>query len=169
MNPSSIDPLALPSLSLAARSQLPPCPAAYFVLEGDRVLYVGRSVNLRQRWLAHRRYKQFKAISNVRIAWLECSDPSLLPEIEVALIEYFQPSLNGKLIPQAPQDTARIVFHAPDEIKEKLERLATKRLRSVSNLVRLIVEEEIAKAEKRGELPESVTEPQTPNRVTQVK
>lgn len=63
----------------------------------------------------------------------------------------------------------RIVFHAPDEIKEKLERLAAKRLRSVSNLVRSIVEEEIAKAEKRGELPESVAEPQAPNRVTQVK
>jgi predicted DNA-binding protein len=53
----------------------------------------------------------------------------------------------------------RIVFHAPDEIKEKLERLAMKRLRSVSNLVRLIVEEEIAKAEKSGELSEPVAEP----------
>ncbi|CAA9303838.1 hypothetical protein AVDCRST_MAG94-544 [uncultured Leptolyngbya sp.] len=63
----------------------------------------------------------------------------------------------------------RIVFHAPDEIKEKLERLAAKRLRSVSNLVRLIVEEEIAKAEEMGELPESVVEPKTSNRVTQVK
>lgn len=63
----------------------------------------------------------------------------------------------------------RIVFHAPDEIKEKLERLAAKRLRSVSNLVRLIVEEEIAKAEKKGELPEPVSEPKTGNRVTQVK
>lgn len=48
----------------------------------------------------------------------------------------------------------RIVFHAPEEIKEKLERLATKRLRSISNLVRLIVEEEIANAEKNGELSE---------------
>jgi hypothetical protein len=167
MNPATINPLTLPSLSLINRSALPPCPAVYFVLEGDRVLYVGRSVNLRQRWMTHRRYKQLKAISNVRIAWLECSDPSLLPEIEAALIEYFQPSLNGELIP--PQDIARIVFHAPDEIKEKLERLAAKRTRSVSNLVRLIVEEEIAKAKKRGELPESVIEPKTPNRVTQVK
>jgi CopG-like RHH_1 or ribbon-helix-helix domain, RHH_5 len=167
MNPTAINPLTLPSLPLANRSALPPCPAVYFVLEGDRVLYIGRSVNLQQRWMTHRRYKQLKAISNVRIAWLECNDPNLLPEIEVALIKYFQPSLNGKLIPQSPQDIARIVFHAPDEIKEKLERLAAKRLRSVSNLVRLIVEEEIAKAEKRGELPESVTEPQTSNRVTQ--
>lgn len=168
MNPTTVNPLALPSLPLASRSGLPTCPAVYFALEGDRVLYIGRSVNLQQRWMTHRRYKQLKAISNVRIAWLECSDPSLLPEIEVALIEYFQPSLNGELIPQAPQDIARIVFHAPDEIKEKLERLAAKRLRSVSNLVRLIVEEEIAKAEKKGELPESATEPSTPNRMTRV-
>jgi len=157
VNPAPVDPFALPSLLLTDRSQLPVCPAVYFALDGDRVLYVGRSVNLQQRWMAHRRYRQLKGISNVRIAWLECSDPSLLPEIEAALIEYFQPSLNGKLIP--PQDIARIVFHAPDEIKEKLERLAMKRLRSVSNLVRLIVEEEIAKAEKSGELSEPVAEP----------
>ena len=52
----------------------------------------------------------------------------------------------------------RIVFHAPEEIKEKLERLATKRLRSISNLVRLIVEEEIANAEKNGELLELAAE-----------
>jgi hypothetical protein len=157
MNLATINPLTLPSLSLANRSALPPCPAVYFALEGDHVLYVGRSVNLQQRWITHHRYSQLKGLNNVRIAWLECSDPSLLPEIEAALIEYFQPSLNGKLIP--PQDIARIVFHAPDEIKEKLERLAMKRLRSVSNLVRLIVEEEIAKAEKSGELSEPVAEP----------
>jgi hypothetical protein len=157
MNLLGIDFSTLPSLPLASRSGLPACPAVYFALEGDHILYIGRSVNLQQRWMAHRRYRQLKGISNVRIAWLECSDPSLLPEIEAALIEYFQPSLNGKLIP--PQDIARIVFHAPDEIKEKLERLAMKRLRSVSNLVRLIVEEEIAKAEKSGELSEPVAEP----------
>lgn len=136
MNPSSIDPLALPSLSLAARSQLPPCPAVYFVLEGERVLYVGKSVNLRQRWLAHHRYKQLKAISSVRIAWLECSDPSLLPKIEVALIEYFQPSLNGELIP--PQASAKnlrgIMTYVRPEVYDKLKLLAEKDERSISNL-----------------------------------
>jgi predicted DNA-binding protein len=46
----------------------------------------------------------------------------------------------------------RIVFHAPEEVKEKLEKLADKRLRSVSNLIRSIVEAEITKAEEEGEI-----------------
>jgi predicted DNA-binding protein len=46
----------------------------------------------------------------------------------------------------------RVVFHIPEELKERLEQLANKRRRSVSNLVRTLVEEAIEKAEKRGEL-----------------
>ncbi|MEG3844341.1 hypothetical protein [Microcoleus sp. herbarium14] len=35
MNPKTIKPLTLLSLPLADRSQLPACPAVYFVLDGD--------------------------------------------------------------------------------------------------------------------------------------
>jgi len=137
MNPATINPLTLPSLSLINRSALPPCPAVYFVREGDRVLYVGRSVNLQQRWITHHRYSQLKGLNNVRIAWLECSDPSLLPEIEAALIEYFQPSLNGELIPFKIPSTslAKIMIYAPYDLKEKIERLAKKENRSLSNYI----------------------------------
>jgi hypothetical protein len=40
MNPKTIKPLTLPSLPLVDRSQLPACPAVYFVLESDAVLYI---------------------------------------------------------------------------------------------------------------------------------
>lgn len=149
MNPTTINPLVLPSLSLANRSALPSCPAIYFALENDRVLYVGRSCNLQQRWITHHRYSQLKGFNNVRIAWLECSDPSLLPEIEAALIEYFQPELNTTRV---ATKLPRVVFHVPEELKERLEQLANKRRRSVSNLVRTLVEEAIEKAEKKGEI-----------------
>jgi excinuclease UvrABC nuclease subunit len=132
MNPTVINPLALPSLPLANRSTLPSCPAVYFVLEGDRVLYIGRSRNLQQRWIAHHRYSQLQGFNNVRIAWLECSEPSLLPEIETALIEYFQPSLNGELIPSS---LAKIMIYAPRDLKEAIERLAKKENRSLSNYI----------------------------------
>jgi predicted transcriptional regulator len=46
----------------------------------------------------------------------------------------------------------RVVFHVPEELKEELEQLANKRRRSVSNLVRTLVEEAVEKAKKRGEL-----------------
>ncbi|MEG4964192.1 MULTISPECIES: GIY-YIG nuclease family protein [unclassified Microcoleus] len=134
MNPVTVDPLTLPSLPLANRSALPPCPAVYFALEGDHVLYVGRSVNLKQRWMTHRRYSQLKGFNNVRIAWLECSDSSLLPEIEVALIEYFRPSLNGELIPLPAKNLKGIMTYVRPEVYDKLKLLAEKDERSISNL-----------------------------------
>lgn len=95
MNPETVDPLALPSLPLATRAELPNCPAIYFVLNGDAVVYIGRTNNLYQRWVAHHRWHQLKLMTgDIRIAWLECSDASLLSEIETALIEHFKPSFN---------------------------------------------------------------------------
>jgi len=47
---SAITPAALPSLPLDERRALPDTAAIYFVLAGDVVLYIGQSVNMRQRW-----------------------------------------------------------------------------------------------------------------------
>ena len=164
MNPAPVDLLALPSLSLADRSQLPVCPAIYFALEGDRVLYVGRSGNLQQRWITHHRYSQLKGLNNVRIAWLECNDPSLLPEIEAALIEYFQPSLNGELIPLVARKPPRMIVYIEPELKAAAEKLAKKQRRSVSSLVCLLLEQAV-KEEESPEKP--ATDKNTENRVTQ--
>jgi transcriptional regulator with XRE-family HTH domain len=49
---------------------------------------------LAARWNVHHRYTELKTIGNVRIAWLHCSDESLLSEIEEALIKYFVAPLN---------------------------------------------------------------------------
>ncbi|WP_414586453.1 hypothetical protein [Scytonema sp. PCC 10023] len=63
MNPNTIDPQQVPSLPLKkrsrtattvrrsraaprGRSQLPSCPAIYFVLAEERILYIGQTVNL---------------------------------------------------------------------------------------------------------------------------
>lgn len=91
-----INPLTLPSLPLTERHKLPNLPAVYFAIaEAGEVLYIGRSKKLVARWAVHHRYVELKTIGNVRIAWLHCSDESLLPEIEGALIKYFIPTLNS--------------------------------------------------------------------------
>jgi hypothetical protein len=95
MNVAEINPLGLPSLPLAERRNLPDCPAIYLVLEGTSVLYIGRTEDLQQRWVAHHRYSQLKNNGSARIAWLECTESELLPAIESALIELFCPPLNG--------------------------------------------------------------------------
>lgn len=48
---------------------------------------------------------------------------------------------------------ARIVAYCDHDIKDKLEQLAEARFRSLSNLVESVLAEEVAKAEKSGELP----------------
>jgi predicted transcriptional regulator len=47
---------------------------------------------------------------------------------------------------------ARLVAYCDPEIKEKLERLAELRLRSLSNLIESVLVEEVARAEAKGEL-----------------
>lgn len=92
-----INPLSLPSLPLADKKQLPNCAAIYFVLENSEVIYIGQASSLVLRWLNHHKFKALKARgSEIKIAWLECSEQALLPSIEFALIKWFKPELNKR-------------------------------------------------------------------------
>lgn len=98
IEPESINPQSLPSLPFERRGSLPEHSAVYFVLQDDRILYIGRTVNLMKRWRSHPRKYQFKdTTSAIKIAWLKCSDPKLLPSIEIALIHFFKPEFNESL------------------------------------------------------------------------
>lgn len=48
---------------------------------------------------------------------------------------------------------ARLVAYCEPAIKEKLEKLAGLRLRSLSNLIESVLVEEVNRAEQTGELP----------------
>jgi excinuclease UvrABC nuclease subunit len=50
-----INPFTLPSIGIEQRTKLPDLSAVYFVIFGDEIIYIGKSVNLYQRWLAHHR------------------------------------------------------------------------------------------------------------------
>lgn len=94
--------LHLPSVPLSARGELPQCPAVYFILDGSTVLYVGKSVNLAQRWVAHHRLRQVESMARYpRIAWMELGEAALLEEVERALIHHFEPLLNGRVVPDS--------------------------------------------------------------------
>lgn len=92
----SINPLTLPSVPLDERSQLPSTACVYFCLsESDEVLYIGKTTNLRQRWMAHHRYAELEEIGNIHLAWLQCSANDL-EILEDKLIKILEPLLNGK-------------------------------------------------------------------------
>ena len=54
-----------------------------------------------------------------------------------------------------PTDKAKLFAYVDPSLKAKIERLADLRLRSVSNLVESVMAEEVARAEKSGEIPQN--------------
>lgn len=151
MTVEAINPLTLPSLKLQERRSLPECAAVYFVLNSsDDILYIGGTVNLAQRWLAHHRWYQLVEMGDgIRLAWLECSEPALLLEIEAALINHFQPTLNRTPVPvsalSAKSPNLSVIISQED--KEKLKRLAIAEKRSVSQLAAIAIQEYLDKVE----------------------
>lgn len=98
-----VDPFTLPCVNLDDKTDLPSKPGLYFVIDGDTLLYIGRSKDLNRRWKSHHRYKQIKAMSRFpQIAFLDCDDESLL-WTEREVIQRFAPLLNDtKVMEEEP-------------------------------------------------------------------
>lgn len=95
LNPSEINLSSLPWLPLDAKSAFPKNPAIYFAIDSQgTVQYIGRSINPKSRWANHHKYKHLEAIGSIKIVYLFVDSPNLLPEIESALILWFDPPLN---------------------------------------------------------------------------
>lgn len=91
----------LPFVPFSELETLPSGPGIYFALAPDgEVLYIGRSVNIAQRWVGHHRAGQLGEMGCTTLAWLTISETELLPEIERGMIAHFMPSLNDS--PPAP-------------------------------------------------------------------
>ncbi|BBD70876.1 XRE family transcriptional regulator [Nostoc commune NIES-4072] len=94
-----IDLSTLPSVYLLEKEQLPNLAAIYFVCDSKgQVLYIGRTVNLVERWKDHHRFQQLKRFNRkniISISWMDCSKQiNLLSKLENKLIKIYNPSLN---------------------------------------------------------------------------
>ena len=98
MKLSNFDLFELPCVDLTQLELLPACSAIYFAIDYEnRVLYVGLSVNLAERWKTHHRLHQLKEIHEenpVRVAWLVWTEADL-STAEKYFINRYQPLLNG--------------------------------------------------------------------------
>lgn len=86
----------LPKVSVADIKQLPDTPCVYFVLspEGE-TLYVGSTVNLRNRWFYGRHHRMDQAEQEkASIAWISTDKDDLL-EQEDHFIQSLSPPWNG--------------------------------------------------------------------------
>ena len=140
MNLTDINPLTLPSLPLGERKQLPKCSGIYFVIKDGDILYVGRTANLYQRWLAHHIWQHLYGVSGeLRVAWLECSDNELLPKIENALIVHFKPLLNKKL--HIPPGAAELSVYIDKELKMEFKLTCVAQNKSMSEVISELVKQ----------------------------
>jgi DNA-binding Xre family transcriptional regulator len=91
-----LNPLELLSVSLEKRSQLPVTSGIYFVIDTqNEVRYIGKAINLRERWRNHKILKN--GLLQWRIAWFDLSKEQL-DIFESKLICKYCPDLN-KLYP----------------------------------------------------------------------
>ncbi len=86
----------LPFVFLANKSELPFTAGIYFVVNvDDEVLYIGKAIDIRLRWKQHHRFEQIRTeYPESRIAWLTCTEITLLNSIESELIKAWKPRLN---------------------------------------------------------------------------
>ncbi|MEH2075756.1 MAG: GIY-YIG nuclease family protein [Nostoc sp.] len=89
----------LPSVYLLDKDRLPNCAAIYFVSDSkSQIIYIGRTVNLVERWKAHHRFNQLKRFNrknNLNISWLTCNrDVETLSNLENEFIKLYKPPLN---------------------------------------------------------------------------
>lgn len=89
----------LPSVYLLDKDRLPNCAAIYFVCDSkSQILYIGRTVNLVERWREHHRFNQLKRLNRkdkISIYWMTCiNDIKVLSNLETQFINKYKPPLN---------------------------------------------------------------------------
>lgn len=116
MNLENIKISELPSVYLLDKNLLPNCAAIYFVSDSKgHIIYIGRTVNLVQRWKDHHRFNQLKRFNRknkLNISWFTCSpDKEIISNLENDFIQLYKPPLNwskvvAPVIKITPAETA---------------------------------------------------------------
>ncbi|MBD2778755.1 GIY-YIG nuclease family protein [Iningainema tapete] len=115
----------LPSVYLLEKDKLPNSAAIYFVSDSKgQILYIGRTVNLVERWRDHHRFNQLKRFNRkdrLSISWMTCSnDINTLSNLENQLINLYKPPLNWSKV----VTPVRKITPAETALQQSLQQLA---------------------------------------------
>lgn len=86
-------PKNFPYVRLDDRANLPKIAGVYFALQGEDVLYVGQSYNIRQRWERHHKTAQLEDIGGITIHYIKSDGRSLFQQ-EAEWMNFCRPLLN---------------------------------------------------------------------------
>jgi hypothetical protein len=84
-------------MPFSERAKLPASPGIYAAKVGTDIVYIGRSVNIRNRWKRHTRHKEFASLDKkhgLEVLW-QLHPADSLAEIEGAMIKKIKPVMNG--------------------------------------------------------------------------
>jgi len=115
IDPEKIDFTLLPCVDLSDRNTMPKAAGIYFAIDSLGVIqYIGQTKNLNQRWRndTHHKLVQLEGLGEITISYM-LLDESLLEEVESALINWFQPVLNGVGMPVPLLDGMDMICRLP--------------------------------------------------------
>jgi excinuclease UvrABC nuclease subunit len=128
--------IALADLTPCAWDKLPYRPCVYVIHADGVILYVGQTVNMRQRWMTHHRNKQIKTDYPTAIISLYFTDEPNLLETEREFIIDLSPCLNGQ---SDGQDKRNIQID--QDTYNEIVRLAHEEQRGIAAQLRVILRE----------------------------
>lgn len=109
---------SLPSVSLDERYTLPDENAIYFVYQASRLLYIGRTASLLNRWINHHRWGDFNQLEGeIRISWFSAGLEDQ-PVLEESLIDLLEPEMNGTPVKNSKYKS--VTVYIPPELESKL-------------------------------------------------
>jgi hypothetical protein len=150
-DPTTVVIKSLPSVLFAERGDLPNAPGIYFVLDAEKtVQYIGRAKRLCFRWQNHHRWQDFHRVTGISIAYLHVTDPALLPEIEAAMITYFDPPLNRE---RKPGPISKGYKASPVQLPPDLLEWAKAQEEGLAGLCRRLLSDERKRREKASRRP----------------
>lgn len=105
-----------PGRPIEERDRLPLCAGLYFVFDDpDKVLYIGKSKNIRNRWRSHHRLPDLIAHRGVWIHWLRVDhqfSEEALGALELWCIDRFRPRYNYAPTANVWRDRFAVVLRA---------------------------------------------------------
>lgn len=127
----------LPFVKLCDRSDLPEIRACYFVLQNEEVLYIGRTINLRKRWIGHHLLRNYTLPSSIKIAWLAAKPNWSLEKMEKDLIIAFKPKINR---PYKLENAVRLTLDISESLHKAIKRKATDQGIAMADMLRELLE-----------------------------
>lgn len=123
------------------KGRMPEVPAVYGVAHNNKIIYIGQTTNIKQRFASHHHRSDFDKLQNELIIFWFTIDPEFLRDTEKVCIDLSEPELNGVGVEGAP--TQIRVYSEEAELIEAHRRLMTietggKRITTADAVKRLI-------------------------------